>query len=179
MHAAFFAGFAAWLAVGTAAGQSSSEAVTNADAGTARAGSFTQVMRVAGDPRRWVYEGDYRFSPEGGLTWTIVSPIEGSLEIDREGEARADGDLGGMGVMARRTVARLVYAMVAMDRDVLGRYYYIHESRDADGFEIVLEARENWRRQAGTVTMRGREQVDSVHFEFDDGRIMEIELDHG
>lgn len=146
------------------------------DPDAAHSGTFRKVVQVADDPRRWVYEGAYRYSPEEGLVWTIEAPVRGSLRIDRDGEARTEGDLGGMEIITRRTVARLIHAMVAMDREVLGRYYHIEETRDHRGFEIVLAARENWVRQAGTVTIHGRDNVESVHIAFADGRVVTIEF---
>lgn len=140
-------------------------------------GRFEQrLVSTGGDER--VYRGRYHYSSSEGLRWKVTAPESGELVIDSNGDAQVSGDLGGLRVFRKRTVGRLIVAMVSLDESVLERYYRVHPSSGPQGFEITLEARTRWRNVAGTVVIRGRRLVDTVHMTLPDGRAMELSLTH-
>lgn len=140
-------------------------------------GRFEQRLISPGGRER-VYEGRYHYSSGQGLIWEVTAPDRGELIIDGNGDARVSGELGGLSVFRKRTVGRLIVAMVSLDESVLERYYTISQAGGPKGFEIKLEARTRWRKVAGTITIRGASLVDAVRMELPDGRIMALSLTH-
>lgn len=140
-------------------------------------GRFEQRL-VAPGGRERVYTGRYHYSKDNGLQWEVTSPSQGELVIDREGDARVSGELGGLSIFQKRTVGRLIVAMVALDETILERYYRIEEDAGVKGFEITLEALPRWRKLAGTVTIEGAKLVESVRMVLPDGRTMKLTLTH-
>jgi hypothetical protein len=142
-------------------------------------GQFKQTLRSNQNRSETVYKGSYQYSPSQGLTWEVTSPSNGRLVVRSNGEAEASGELGGLSLLEKRTVGRLIVAMVALDTTVLDRYYTIEQTQHASGFEIRLDAKPGWRRQVGTVIIRGRRLVEEVRMRLPDGRTMELSLTHG
>lgn len=140
-------------------------------------GRFEQRLISDGSQAR-VYKGRYHYSAERGLLWEVTMPDQGRLIIDHNGDTQARGELGGLSALQKRTVGRLIVAMVALDDKVLERYYRIEQSANDENFRITLEARPRWRKVAGTVTIRGTQLVDSVTMALPDGRTMVLSLTH-
>lgn len=140
-------------------------------------GSFEQRL-VADDGQARVYKGRYHYSAERGLRWEVTTPGQGRLIIDHDGNTQARGELGGLSMLQKRTVGRLIVAMVALDEEVLERYYRIEQSANGENFRITLDARPKWRKVAGTVTIEGTRLVDSVTMALPDGRTMVLSLTH-
>lgn len=141
------------------------------------AGRFEQHLISPGGQEH-VYRGRYSYSRDEGLRWSLEAPDRGTLVIDSDGDATVTGELGGLSVFHRRTVGRLIVAMVSMDESVLQRYYTISQDNGPTGFRVTLEARNRWRRVAGRVTIQGSDLVDAVRMEMPDGRIMILSLTH-
>lgn len=140
-------------------------------------GRFEQrLVSSAGQVR--VYEGRYHYSADVGLRWELTAPDQGELVIDHDGDTRASGEIGGLSFLQKRTVGRLIVAMVALDDEVLARYYRIEQSADGEEFRIMLDARPRWRKLAGSVVIEGTRLVDSVTMTLPDGRTMELSLTH-
>lgn len=141
-------------------------------------GRFQQSLTAPGVEQPWVASGRFDYRPGEGLTWRLQQPTTARLRIDARGQVEVEGELAGLDIMRRRTVARLVVAMVTLDRAVLERYYTLSWQRHDDGFVVELIALPRWQRQAGNVRLRGDEHVEQVEFTFDDGRGMTLELVH-
>lgn len=142
------------------------------------AGRFEQHLISPGGQER-VYKGEYSYSGDEGLRWRLITPNEGMLVIDGDGDTTISGELGGLSVFRKRTVGRLIVAMVSLDEPVLERYYKISQVDGPTGFKITLEARNRWRRVAGIVTIQGNALVETLRMEMPDGRIMTLSLTHG
>lgn len=140
-------------------------------------GHFEQRL-ISGDGQVRVYNGRYHYSAEHGLRWEVTTPDRGRLIIDHDGDTQASGELGGLSLLRKRTVGRLIVAMVALDDEVLERYYRIEQSANGETFRISLDARPKWRKVAGTVTIEGTRLVDSVTMALPDGRTMVLSLTH-
>lgn len=140
-------------------------------------GRFEQRL-ISSDGQTRVYKGRYHYSAERGLRWEITAPGQGQLLIDHDGDTRTRGELGGLSVLQKRTVGRLIVAMVALDDEVLERYYRIEQFANGEKFRITLDARPRWRKVAGTVTIEGMRLVDSVTMALPDGRTMVLSLTH-
>ncbi len=139
-------------------------------------GDFTQKLKSRQGYGEKTYTGRYRYSVEDGLHWNIFKPVEGTLTIDSAGNVETAGELGGLSVLKKRTVGRLIVAMVAMNRKVLGRYYHLSKQPSEVGFHLQLEAKQGWETQAGSVAIRGGQWVENVRMRFPDGRSMELLL---
>ncbi|GJL82841.1 MAG: hypothetical protein DHS20C01_24750 [marine bacterium B5-7] len=154
------------------------EIVANYRSRTDMHGSFVQTLSSRHSQQIRQYKGRYEYSPQSGLVWEIQDPNHGKLIVQSNGEIEVSGDLGGMRHLKRRTVGRLVMAMVSLDRKVLNRYYTVEQARTDNGFYFTLIARKGWENQAGRVVLKGERLVDEVTMELPDGRIMELSLSH-
>lgn len=141
-------------------------------------GRFEQVLMTGHGERTRVYRGHYRYTSGRGLTWEVTSPVKGRIAVNKDGDAEISGELGGLSIFEKRTVGRLVVAMVSLDTSVLGRYYTIDQTAHESGFRITLNARERWKKQAGTVAILGTRLVNEVRMQLPDGRAMNLSLTH-
>lgn len=141
-------------------------------------GRFEQVLTTGNGERPRVYRGYYRYTSGRGLTWEVTSPVQGRIVVNKDGDAEISGELGGLSIFEKRTVGRLVVAMVSLDTSVLRRYYTIDQTARDSGFGITLIARERWKKQAGTVEILGTRLVNEVKMRLPDGRAMNLSLTH-
>lgn len=141
-------------------------------------GRFEQVLTTGDGEHTRVYRGHYRYISGRGLTWEVMSPVKGRIAVNKDGDAETSGELGGLSIFEKRTVGRLVVAMVSLDTSVLGRYYTIDQTAHESGFRITLKARERWKNQAGTVEILGTRLVNEVRMHLPDGRAMSLSLTH-
>lgn len=141
-------------------------------------GRFEQVIRSHDNGPERVYRGRYRYTSTSGLLWEVETPVSGRVLVDHDGEAETSGDLGGLAVFEKRTVGRLVVAMVALDESVLNRYFTIEQSVDPMGFRITLEARQRWKKHVAAVEIRGTRLVDEVRIRLPNGGSMKLSLTH-
>ena len=141
-------------------------------------GHFEQKLKLSDNEQTYVYQGRYHYSDDSGLTWELLAPNAGKVVIQSNGDAETFGEPGGLTIFNKRTVGRLIVAMVSLNKAVLSRFYQIEQVAVGNGFSIKLEAHSGWENQAGVVQISGARFVDEVRMEFPNGRIMELSLTH-